>query len=112
MANWDDIINNQLTMGRSRWLCYRLNQERRRREQEELEGRPGVRPSSGGREESPSVGNFENLRMENFRRHWVRGRGQAILTPSPYIQIHCGLVHPRPLQGAAVSLARSHVSQG
>ena len=49
---------------------------------------------------------FENLRMENFQRHWVRGRGWAILTPKQYIQIPCGLVHPRPLWGAAVSFGQ------
>ena len=94
MANWDDIINNRLTMGRSRWLCYGLNEERRR-EQEDVEGRPGIRPSNGR--------DFENLRMENFQRHWVQGRGRTILTPRPYIQIHHGLVHSRPLWGAAGS---------
>ena len=31
MANWDNIINNRLTMGRSRQLCYAVNAERRRR---------------------------------------------------------------------------------
>ena len=102
MANWEDIINNHLTMGRSRWLCYRMNEERRRQEQEELEGRPGVRPSNDGREESPRVVNYENVWMENFNRHWVRGRGRAILTPRPFIQVHHGLVSPRPPWGAAI----------
>ena len=37
MANWDDIVNNRLTMGRSRHLCYAVNTERRRRENEEEE---------------------------------------------------------------------------
>ena len=105
MANWDDIINNHLTMGRNRWLCYGLNEERRRQEQEEREGRPGIRPSNGSREETSNGREFENLRMENFQRHWVWGRGRAILTPRPYIQIHCGLEHPRPLQGVAVSFS-------
>ena len=71
MANWDDITNNHLTMGRSRWLCYGLNEQRRRQEQEELEGRPGVRPVGTGRGESESR---EQLPRENFNRHWVRGR--------------------------------------
>ena len=43
MANWDDIINNRLTMARSRQLCYTANAERRRRESEEEERRPGTR---------------------------------------------------------------------
>ena len=106
MANWNDIINNRITMGRSRWLCYGLNEERRRREQEDAEGRPGIRPSNGSREETSNGRDFENLRMENFQRHWVWGRGQAILIPRPYIQIHRGLVHPRLLQGVAVSFNR------
>ena len=37
-------MNNHLTMGRGRWLCYAANVERRRREGEEAERRPGVRP--------------------------------------------------------------------
>ena len=44
LAEWDDIINNRLTMGRGRWLCYAANAERRQRESEETERRPGVRP--------------------------------------------------------------------
>ena len=72
MDNWEDIINNHLTMGRSRWLCYGINKERRRRENEELEGRLGVRPSIDGRGESPRVESHERLRMVNFSRHWVR----------------------------------------
>ena len=72
MANWEAIVNNRLTMGRSRWLCYGINKERRRRENEELEGRLGVRLSIDGRGESPRVESCERLRMENFIRHWVR----------------------------------------
>ena len=40
-------MNNRLTMGRGRWLCYAANAERRRREDEESERRPGVRPLVG-----------------------------------------------------------------
>ena len=47
MANWDDIINNQLTMGRSRLLCYAVNAERRRRENGEEERRLGLIPPAG-----------------------------------------------------------------
>ena len=32
MANWEDIINNRITMGRARQLCYALNAARRRRD--------------------------------------------------------------------------------
>ena len=95
MANWDNIINNRLTMGRSRWICYRLNKERRRQEQERREGRPGVRP----------VGNGQgNIQMENFYEYRILGRGT--LMPRPFIQIHWGLVHPRPLQGVAVGFGQ------
>ena len=83
MANWDDIINNQLTMGRSRWLYYGLNKERRRQEQEEREGRPGVRPIGNGR---------GRIQMENFHEYRILGRGT--LTPRPFIQIHHGLIKP------------------
>ena len=47
MANWDDIINNRLTMGRVRQLCYAMNAARRRRENGEQERRPGVMPLLG-----------------------------------------------------------------
>ena len=43
MANWDDIINNRITMLRARPLCYALNMARRRREEME-ERRPGINP--------------------------------------------------------------------
>ena len=32
MADWDDIINNQLMMGRTRMFTYAMNAERRRME--------------------------------------------------------------------------------
>ena len=47
MASWEDIMNNRLAMGRGRWLCHAANAERRRRESEELERRPGARPLVG-----------------------------------------------------------------
>ena len=53
MANWDDIINNRIMMGRARQLCYALNAARRRRE-EEMDGslsgmdrRLGINPLIG-----------------------------------------------------------------
>ena len=109
MANWEDIINNCLTMGRSRWLCYRFNEERKR-ENKELEGRLGVRPSIDGKVESPRIESHERLRMENFSRHWVRGRSRPILTPRPFLQVCHGLVPPVPPQGAAVGFGQ--VSHG
>ena len=59
MANWDDITNNQLTMGRSRLLCYAVNTERRRRENGEEERRPGLIPPAG-RGIRPVVSRFEH----------------------------------------------------
>ena len=47
MADWDDIINNRLTMGRSRPLVYALNAAQRRRENGEEERRPGLIPPAG-----------------------------------------------------------------
>ena len=96
-------------MGRSRWLCYGLNEERRRQEQEELERRPGVRPASTGRGEYES---WEQLPRENFNSYWVRGRGRAILTPRPFIQVHHGLVPPDHYEEQQLALGRSHVEQG
>ena len=40
-------MNNHLTWGRGRWLCYAANAERRRRESKELERRPEARPLVG-----------------------------------------------------------------
>ena len=47
MANWDDIINNRLMMGRLRQLCYAVNAERRSRENGEEERQPGLMPLLG-----------------------------------------------------------------
>ena len=92
-------------MGRSRWLCYGMNADRRR--QEEMERRPGIRPKGDERGDREPQGAWpEGLPMETFSQCWVQGRGWAILTPRPYLQIHHGLVHPRPLWGAAVSFGQ------
>ena len=42
--------------------------------------------------------------MENFHEYRILGRGT--LMPRPFIQIHWGLVHPRPLQGVAVEFGQ------
>ena len=79
-----------------------MNADRKR--QEEMERRPGIRPEGDERGDREPQGVWpEGLLMETFSRCWVWGRDQAILTPRLYLQIHCGLVHPRPLWGAAVS---------
>ena len=67
MANWDDIISNRLTMGRSRQLCYAINAERRR-ENEEEERRPGVMPllDRGIRPMVPRYQQWDGFWAENF----------------------------------------------
>ena len=68
MANWDDIINNRLTMGRSRQLCYAINAERQRRENEEEERRPGVMPllGRGIRPVVPGFQQWDGFQLEHF----------------------------------------------
>ena len=82
MANWEDIMNNRITMGWGRWLCYTINAERRWMESEELERRPGVRPVADGRVGSTPQRfiSWERPWEENFNRHWIRGRSRPILT--------------------------------
>ena len=81
-----------------------MNADRRRQENEEMERRPGIRPGSDERGEREPQGAWpEQLPMETFSRHWVRGRDRAILTPRPFIQVHYGVIPPRPPRGVAVS---------
>ena len=90
MADWDDIINNQLMMGRSRLLTYAMNAERRKRENAE-ERRPGLMPPAG-RGIRPIVPRFkhwggfweETFYLSNI----VRGRSRPFPEPQPFIQIH------------------------
>ena len=44
MADWDDIVNNRITIGYARVLCFALNAAKRRREEGIEEWRPGVNP--------------------------------------------------------------------
>ena len=90
MAEWDDIINNCLTMGRGRWLCYAANAERRQRESEETERRPGARPlvGRGFGPDPPRFLQWERLWEENFQRTMQRGRSRPTFMPRPFIQIH------------------------
>ena len=91
MANWDDIMNNRLTMGRVRQLCYAMNAERRRRENGEEERRPGVMPLLG-RGIRPVVLQFQHwdgFWEENFNYNYMaRGRSRSFPTPQPYLEIH------------------------
>ena len=97
-------------MGRGRWLCYAINAERRRIENEKLERRLGVRPLVEGRV-GPAPQRFlswERPWEENFNRHWVRGRSRPILTPRPFLQIHCRFVPPGLPQGAAAGFGQRY----
>ena len=87
MANWEDIMNNWLMMGRARLLTYAINARRR---EEEEERRPGEGLSTG-REEWPKPPRFlhwEPLREENFQRSIIRAWNRPTLVPQPFIQIH------------------------
>ena len=91
MANWDDVINNQLTMGRSRPLIYALNVTQRRRENGEEERRPGLIPPAGRgiRPVVPRFEHFGGFQEENFYlNNMARGRSRPFPAPWPYIQIH------------------------
>ena len=104
MANWEDIMENHITMGRGRWLCYASNAERRRRESEELEGRPGTRPlvGRGVGPKPPRFLHWERLQEENFHRTMARGRSRPTFTPRPFLQTHHGyLPHRLPHYTAA-----------
>ena len=47
MANWDDVVNDRVVMGRARHLFYVVNVLRRRREEGVMERTPGVIPFLG-----------------------------------------------------------------
>ena len=90
MANWEDIMNNHLTMGRGRWLCCAANAERRMRKSEEVERRPGARPlvGMGMGPKPPRFLSWERPQEENFHRFVARGRSRPTLTPRPFLKIH------------------------
>ena len=91
MVSWDNIINNQLTMGRSRLLCYAVNVEQRRRENGEEERRLGLIPPAGRgiRPVAPRFEQWEGLRVENFYlNNTARGRSRPFPAPQPFLQIH------------------------
>ena len=90
MADWDDIINNWLTMGRSRLLMYAMNAERRRRENGD-EWRPGLIPPAGKgiRPVVPRFEHFGGFQEENFYLdNTARGRSRSFPACWPFIQIH------------------------
>ena len=93
MADWDDIINNRLTMGRSRPLIYALNAAQRRRENGEEERRPGLIPPAGRGirpvVEVPRFEHFGGFQEENYYLdNTARGRSRPFPAPRPFLQIH------------------------
>ena len=110
MADWDDIINNRITMGRARQLCNALNAARRRREEGIGEWRPGVNPFLG-RGIRPIVpqfnhwervpGNNNNINMDQGRSRSFPAPSQVIIRRQPHSQPCClmagfGYVAPTP----------------
>ena len=89
MADWDDIINNRLTMGQARHLCYALNAARRRRDNGEEERRPGVMPllDRGIRPVVPHFKHWDRVPGENSYNYSTRGRNRSFPAPQPYLEI-------------------------
>ena len=93
MAGWDNVINNRLTMGRSRPLIYALNAAQRRRENGEEERRLGLIPPAGmGIRLVVVVPRFEHFGgfwEENYHLdNTARGKSRSFPAPQPFIQIH------------------------
>ena len=91
MANWDNIINNRLTMGRMRQLCYAINAERRRRENGEEERQLGLMSllGRGIRPVVPRLQHWDGFWEENFYlNNTTRGRSRLFTTPQPFSEIH------------------------
>ena len=86
MANWDDIINNRITMGRARHMCYVLNVVRRREEEME-ERRVGTNPfiDRGIRPVVPRFNHWERVLGNNNYGNAARGRSRSF--PAPHNQI-------------------------
>ena len=91
MVSWNNIINNRLTMGRSRLLCYAVNAKQRRRENHEEERTPGLIPPAG-RQIRPIVPRFEHWggfqEVHFYLNNTARGRSRPFPAPWPFIQIH------------------------
>ena len=96
MANWEDIMNNHLTMGRGRWLCYGCKCGKEKGGSEELKRRPGARPlvGRGVGPKPPRFLSWERPWEENFHRFLARGRSMPTLTPRSFLQIHHRYVPP------------------
>ena len=93
MADWGDIINNRLTMGRSRPLIYALNAAQRRREKCKDERRLGLIPPAGRGIRLvfvvPRFKHFGEFQEENYcLDNTARGRSRPFPAPHPFLQIH------------------------
>ena len=98
MADWDNIINNRITMGHAKSLCYAFNAARRRRKEGIEEWRPGVN-SFLERGISPVVprfihwervlGNSNNVNMAQGRSRSFPAPPQAIIRRQPHNQPCC-----------------------
>ena len=96
MANWEDIMSNQLTMGRSRWLCYTANAQRRQREDKEGERRPGPRPlvGRGVRPKPPRFLQWEGLWGEISRGLCKEGEVGQLLHQGHFFKF---IIHMCPI---------------
>ena len=97
MANWKDIVDDRIVMGRVMPLFIAVNELRRRRGEGVVERRPGVIPFMGRgivpREDRPNqrVPGGNNYHIQNSR-----GRSRLFPTPlptefrsQPHSQLHC-----------------------
>ena len=98
MTNWDDIINNRITMGRARHLCYVLNVAQRRREEEMEERRLGINPliGRGIRPMVPRFNHWEGVPGNNNYRYAAQWRSRSFpatlqldIRRQPHSQPHC-----------------------
>ena len=98
MANWEDVVNDRIIMGRARPLFYALNMLRRRREEGVMERRPGVIPFFGRGIVPGEDRQHQQERVlggNNFNYN-ARGRSRSFPKPPPNIfrsqphsQPHC-----------------------
>ena len=98
MANWEDVINDRIIMGRVRPLFLAINALRRRREEGEEERRLGVIPFLGRGivPAEPRSNQQERVPERNSTINMVRGRSRSYPAPPPNIfrsqphsQPHC-----------------------
>ena len=87
MANWEDVINVRIIMGRVRPLFIAVNALRRRREEGQEERRPGVIPFLGRGIvlADPRSNQQERVPGRNSTINTVRGRSRSYPAPPPNI---------------------------